>query len=52
MGLLTLMVTNTVFRDSILENFFLKRDPITSNHWSYHKELLVFCLKFRLFVTN
>ena len=47
-SLLAMMVTNTVFRNSSLENFVLKNGPGTSNHWPYQTDLLVFCLKFRL----
>ena len=43
-----MMVTTTIFRKSSLENLFKKVVSGTSNHWPYHKELLVFCLKFRL----
>ena len=46
-SLLATIVTNTVFRKSSLENPFLVV-PATSYHWTYHTDLLVFCLKFRL----
>ena len=41
------MKTDTAFRNSSLENLFLKVVvPGTSKHWSYRTDLLVFCLKF------
>ena len=46
-SLLAMMVTDTAVRKSSLENLFLKKVvPATSNHWPYHTDLLVFCLKF------
>ena len=48
-SLLAMMVTNTVFRKSNLEDLFLKKViPGTSNHCPYHTDLLVSCLKFSL----
>ena len=48
-SLLAIMVTDTAFRKSSLENIFLKVVvPVTSKHCSYHTGLLVFCRKFRL----
>ena len=42
------MVTDTNFRKSTLRNLFSKKVvPGTFKHWLYHKDLLVFCLKFR-----
>ena len=41
------MKTDTAFRNSSLENLFLKVVVLgTSKHWSYRTDLLVFCLKF------
>ena len=46
-----MMVTNTVFRKSNLEDLFLKKViPVTSNHCPYHTDLLVSCLKFSLWL--
>ena len=41
------MKTDTAFRNSSLENLFLKVVVLgTSKHWSYRTDLLVFSLKF------
>ena len=43
------MVSNTAIRKSCLGNLYLKKVvPVTSNHWPFHADLLVYCLKFRL----
>ena len=48
-SLLTIMVTNSAFRKSSLENLFLKVVfEGTSKHWSYYIGLVVFFVKFRL----
>ena len=48
-SLLAIMATDTAFRKSSLGKIFLEKiAPGTSKHWPYHKDLLVFCLKFRL----
>ena len=44
-----MMINDTGFRKSNLENHFLKKlIPGTSNHSSYHTILLAFCFKFIL----
>ena len=48
-SLLAIMVTETAFRKSSLEKFFLEKIvPGPSKNWPYHTDLLVFCLKFKL----
>ena len=48
-SLLAVMVTDTIFRKSSLENLFFKVVVTgTSKYWSYHAGLLVFCLKWLL----
>ena len=44
-----MMVTKAVFRKSSLEDIFFKNVvPGPSNPWSYHTDLLLSCLKFRI----
>ena len=48
-SLLAIMVTDTDFRRSRLVKLILEKSlPGTSKNWSYHTELLVFRIKFRL----
>ena len=48
-SLLTITVTDTAFKKSSLKNLFLKKVVAgPSNHWSFHIDLLGFCLEFRL----
>ena len=43
------MVTDPAFRKSSLGKLFLEKIvPGTSKNWSYHTELLVFCLNFKV----
>ena len=54
-SLLVVMVTDTAFRKSTLENLFLKVVvPGTSKHWLYHTDLLVSVLNldFHLFAST
>ena len=47
--LATIVITNAAFWKPSLENLFFKKVvAITSNHWPYHRDLRIFCLKFRL----
>ena len=48
-SLLAIMMTDTTCRKSSLGNLFFKKVVLgISNHCTYHTDLLVFCLKFRL----
>ena len=43
------MVTDTAFKKSSLPKLCIeKRVPGTSKNWLYHKDLLVFCFRFKI----